>query len=358
MAEEYKDEKTEPASPRKRAEARARGQVAQSQEVNSALVILASILALSWAAPHMCREISGLARLYWGEGLHRAWTAETMQGELAFLLTHVGLALAPAIVLIGVTGILSNLMQVGFVFSGTPLQPNLSKLNPVKGAQRVFSRNALVELLKAVIKLALITWITWGTLRAEFLRLIPFHGSSLAQVLPAAGQATFHLAVRVALALLVVALADYGYQRFQFEEGLRMTREEVKEEMRQSEGDPRVRARIRSLQRALSRRRMMQDVPRADVVITNPTHYAVALRYRSGEVNAPVVLAKGARLLAQRIKEIARDHGIPRVEDRVLAQALYKSVEVGQAIPMQFYEAVAEVLAFIYRLRARRAGVA
>ncbi|HVP38757.1 MAG TPA: flagellar biosynthesis protein FlhB [Candidatus Saccharimonadales bacterium] len=358
MAEENKDEKTEPASPRKRAEARSRGQVAQSQEVNSALVLLASILALSWAAPHMARELGGLARLYWGEGIHRAWSAESAQGEVTFLLVHVGWAMAPALLLIGLTGVLSNLMQVGFVFSGAPLTPKLSNLNPIKGAQRIFSRNGLVELVKAIVKLAIITWLTWGTLRDEFLRLIPFHGSDLSQVLPAAGRATYHLALRVTLGLLLVALADYGWKRFQFEENLKMTREEVKDEAKQSEGDPRVRARMRALQRAMSRRRMMQDVPKADVVISNPTHYAVALRYRGGQMSAPVVLAKGARLLAQRIKEIARNHNVPMVEDRVLARALYQAVEVGQEIPIQFYEAVAEVLAFVYRLRARRAGVA
>ena len=358
MSDEHKDEKTEPASPRKRAEARAKGQVAQSQEVNSALVLLASIFAISWTAPHMAREVAGMARLYWGEGLHRVWTAETLQSEMAFLLTHTFMAVAPLVLAICITGLLSNVMQVGFMFSVTPLQPSLSKLNPIKCAGRIFSRNGLVELAKALIKLSIITWVTWGTLQSEFLRLVPFHGSDLGQILAAAGQATFHLALRVTLALLVVALADYGYQRFQFEEGLRMTKEEVKDEARQSDGDPRVRARIRSLQRAMARRRMMQNVPQADVVITNPTHYAIALKYKSGQMAAPTVLAKGARLLALRIKEIARDHGIPMVEDRPLAQALYKSVEVGQEIPMQFYEAVAEVLAFVYRLRARRAGVA
>ncbi|MBI5837309.1 MAG: flagellar biosynthesis protein FlhB [Candidatus Eisenbacteria bacterium] len=358
MAEDHKDEKTEPASPKKRREARERGQVAQSQEVNSALVLLASILALSWATPHMAREIGGLARLYWGEGLQRAWSAESAQGELTFLLLHVGKAIAPAILVIGVVGVASNLMQVGVIFSGEPIKPNLEKLNPIKGAQRIFSKNGLVELLKALIKLSLITWITWGTLRTEFLGLLPFFGSDLAHVLPAAGKATYHLALRVTLGLLVVAVADYGWQRFQFEQGLMMTREEVKDEFKQAEGDPRMKARMRALQRSMLRRRMLQDVPRADVVITNPTHYAVALRYKSGEMNAPTVVAKGARLIALRIKELAREHHVPMVEDVPLAQALYKSAEVGKEIPLQFYEAVAEVLAFVYRLRARRAGVA
>ncbi len=358
MAEEHKDEKTEPASPRKRAEARARGQVAQSQEVNSALVLLASILAISWAAPHMGRELAGMARTYWGGGLSRAWTAQSAPGELAFLLRHTASAIAPVVLLIAAVGVASNLMQVGVMFSPEPLRPKLGNLNPLKGAQRIFSRNGLVELAKALVKLAIITWITWGTLRSEFLGLLPYFGSDLAHVLPAAGKATYHLALRVTLGLLVVAIADYAWQRFQFEEGLKMTREEVKEEDRQSEGDPRVRARMRSIQRAMARRRMMQDVPKADVVITNPTHYAVALRYQSGEMNAPTVVAKGARLLAQRIKEIAREHGIPMVEDVALARALYKGVEVGREVPIQFYEAVAEVLAFVYRLRARRAGVA
>ncbi len=330
--------------------------MAQSQEVNSALVLLASILALTWVGPHVAEEIGRLARLYWGEGLHRAWTETSAQSEMAFLFTRLAIAVGPLVLLIGVAGTASNLLQVGFVMSLDPIKPNLGKLNPLEGSKRLFSKNGLIELLKATIKISIITWISWGTLSGEFGRLTPLMGSGLSQILPAIGGAVSRLALRITLSLFLVAIADYGWQRFQFEESLRMTKEEVKDEAKQSEGDPRMKARLRAMQRSLGRRRMMQEVPRADVVITNPTHFAIALKYESGRNEAPVVLAKGQNLIAQRIKEIAREHGIPMVEDRPLAQALFKSAEIGQEIPMQFYEAIAEVLAFVYRLRARRSG--
>lgn len=330
--------------------------MAQSQEVNSALVLLASILALTWVGPHTAREVGNLARLYWGEGLHRAWTQTSIQGEMAFLFTRLAIAVGPLVILIGVAGTVSNLLQVGFMMSLDPIKPNLNKLNPLEGSKRLFSKNGLIELLKASIKITIISWISWGTLRGEFERLTPLMGSGLSQILPAVGGAVSRLSLRITMSLFLVAIADYGWQRFQFEESLRMTREEVKDEAKQSEGDPRMKARLRAMQRSLGRRRMMQEVPRADVVITNPTHFAVALKYESGKNEAPVVLAKGQNLIAQRIKEIAREHGIPMVEDRPLAQALFKTAEIGQEIPMQFYETVAEVLAFVYRLRARRSG--
>ena len=357
MADDSKEDKTEPASARKRADARAKGQVARSQEVNSALVLLASILALTWVGPHTGQEIASLARLYWGEGLHRAWTQTSVQGEMAFLLQHVAIALGPLLLLIGLAGVASNVLQVGFMLSAEPLKPNFSKLNPISGFKRLFSKNGMVELVKATIKIVVIGWVSWGTLRGEYGRLTPLMGAGLSQILPAVGTAVTHLALRLTLTLLLVALADYGWQKFEFEEGLRMTKEEVKDEAKQSEGDPRMKGRIRAMQRAMSRRRMMQDVPQADVVITNPTHYAIALRYESGKMDAPIVLAKGQNLIARRIKEIARDHNIPMVEDKPLAQALWKTAEIGSPIPMQFYEAIAEVLAFVYRLRARRREV-
>jgi len=263
------------------------------------------------------------------------------------------LLLAPLAGTLVVVALGVNFAQVGFVLSWKPLAPKLSALSPTRGFGRIFSKQGGVELVKSLIKVALIAGIAWLTLRHEFAQLTARIGSDPLPTYLQAATVLLKLGLRVGLALLVLALFDYAFQRWDFEKSIMMSVKEVEEELRQTEGDPRLRARVRSVQREMARRRMMAKVPEADVVVTNPTHLAVALRYDRETMRAPTVIAKGERYLAQRIRELAEQHDVPIVEDKPLARLLYK-VEIEHEIPAALFRAVAELLAYVYRLQARR----
>lgn len=268
-------------------------------------------------------------------------------------LSHAAKAFLPVIGVAMVVGVVVNLLQVGVMFTAEPLSPNWARLNPVAGFTRLFSRRAFVESVKTLLKVLLIGWLTFSAVRADAAMLLRTSEIDPLMVLMLVGQLLYKMAWRVGLAMLVLALLDYGFQRWEYEKSLRMTKEEVKQELKQTEGDPQVRSRIRARQQAIARRRMMQAVPKADVVVTNPTHYAVALQYDAQKMAAPTVVAKGMNLIALRIREIAQQHGVPIVENPPLAQSLYRTVDIGEQIPPELYQAVAEVLAYVYRLRRR-----
>jgi flagellar biosynthetic protein FlhB len=251
-------------------------------------------------------------------------------------------------------GIVANCLQVGFLFTAYPLQPKLERINPIEGCKRIFSRRALVELFKASVKIFLVAYVAYSTIVPNMSLFPALLDMSINNVLKSIGELCSQLFLRTTVLLLVLAVFDYAFQYWEHDKSLKMSKKELKEEYRQYEGDPYVRSRIRQRQRQLSVSRMMQEVPKADVVITNPTHYAVALRYLPGEMPAPVIIAKGIDNLALRIKALAEEHKIIIYEDPALAQALYKSVDVGKIIPPELYEAVARVLAFIYRLQPAR----
>jgi flagellar biosynthetic protein FlhB len=233
------------------------------------------------------------------------------------------------------------------------LQPKLDKLNVVNGLKRLLSRRSLVELVRDLLKLAIIGIVAWLAVRAELDRIMTLADAEPAGILTVAGWAVFRVSIKVILALLILALFDYAFQRWDFERSIRMTKQELKEEYKLYEGSPLMRSRIRQVQRELARMRMSKEIPHADVVVTNPTALAVALKYDSETMSAPTVVAKGARLLAERIKEIARSAGVPIVENKPLARALYASVEIGAIVPAELYKATAEVLAYVYRLRGK-----
>ncbi len=268
-------------------------------------------------------------------------------------LSHAARAFLPVIGVAMVVGVVVNLLQVGVTFTAEPLAPNWARLNPVAGFTRLFSRRAFVDSVKTLLKVLLIGWLTFSAVRADAAMLLRTSEIDPLMVMMLVGQLLYKMAWRVGLAMLVLALLDYGFQRWEYEKSLRMTKEEVKQEMKQTEGDPQVKSRIRARQQAIARRRMMQAVPKADVVVTNPTHYAVALQYDAQKMAAPTVVAKGMNLIAWRIREIAQRHGVPIVENPPLAQSLYRTVDIGEQIPPELYQAVAEVLAYVYRLRRR-----
>ena len=260
------------------------------------------------------------------------------------------MVLGPLLAAVFVAGLVSNAAQVGLVFSWEPLAPKGSRLDPISGLSRMFSARSAVELAKSLAKVTIITYMVFSCLRAEYPMIIGLTGCDARDIAAGIGGLMYRLLLRAAVVLLMIAGIDYGYQRYQNEKGLKMTKQEVKEDYKRSEGDPMLKGKIRRRQRQMTRNRMMAQVAKADVVITNPTHFAVALKYDAEKMTAPVVLAKGQRLVAQRIKEIAREENVPLVENVQLARALYKSTEVGDQIPAELYQAVAEILAYVFQL--------
>jgi flagellar biosynthetic protein FlhB len=341
--------KTESATPRKREEARKRGQVPRSTELTSALGLLGMLGVLNIAGGYMLDEMAAVARHAWGGlGSFHLNGAGLERHALSFgleLLAILGPVLLGALLL----GIGGNVVQFGFLFAPEAIKLRWDNVLPTKGFERLFSRRTAVETVKAFLKIGLIGLTAWLTVSGRTDELLAMMNSNLAGFYPAIGSLASLVMLRVGLVMLALALVDYVYQRWEYAESLKMSKQEVKDEYRQMEGDPLIKARIRRLQQEASRRRMFAELPKADVVITNPTHLAVALRYDGATMDAPVVVAKGARLMAERIKSIAAEHKIPVMENKPLARALYAGVPVGAQVPSTFFAAIAEVLAFVYQ---------
>ncbi|MCL6475844.1 MAG: flagellar biosynthesis protein FlhB [Firmicutes bacterium] len=345
------EERTEQATPRRRQEARRRGQVARSVDLSSVAVFLAVVLVLNAVSEGALQGAMESIRFALTNLSHTEFSPALALSFVMGCLSHAAKAFLPVVGVAMVVGVVVNLLQVGVMFTAEPLAPNWARINPVSGFVRLFSRRAFVEGTKMLLKVLLIGWLAFSAVRADAAMLLRTSEIDPLMVLMLVGQLLYKIAWRVGLAMLVLAVLDYGFQRWEYEKSLRMTKEEVKQEMKQTEGDPQVKSRIRARQQAIARRRMMQAVPKADVVVTNPTHYAVALQYDSQKMAAPTVVAKGMNFIALRIREIALQHGVPIVENPPLAQSLYRTVEVGEQIPPALYQAVAEVLAYVYRLR-------
>jgi flagellar biosynthetic protein FlhB len=261
--------------------------------------------------------------------------------------------LAPLLLILMIVAILINLAQTGILFTVEALTPKASKIDPIKGFERVFSKRSLVELAKSILKIVIVGWVAFSAFKNDIPRMIPLLYQENAQIFSILGELSFEIMVKSCCVILVLAILDYIYQKWEYEQNLMMTKQEVKDEFKQSEGDPMVKSRIRSIQREMARRRMMEEVPKADVIITNPTHLSIALKYKPLEgMKAPLIVAKGANNIAFKIREIAAKHNIPLVENKPLAQNLYK-LELGTEIPSNFYQAVAEILAYVYGLKKR-----
>jgi len=347
------DDRTEQATPRKRQEVRQKGQVARSGEINAAFGLLACLIALRVAGPYMAGNLEALVRS--GFQLAPESTLSLAQAKASMLCTATAMAkiMAPLLGAAMVAGVVSNVCQVGFNFTLQPLNPDWSRINPVRGFARIFSVRALVELAKSLLKVCVVGWVTYSYLRHNYQLVAAMSAMGHAEIYATLGYLAWHLFLRAAAALILIAALDYVFQRFQFERSIRMTKQEVKDEWKRSEGDPLVKSRLRQRHRELARARMMQEVARATVVVTNPVHVAVGLRYEPREMEAPEVVAKGQRLVAERIKEVARENGVPIVENPELARALFDEVEIGRRIPADLYQAVAEIIAFVYRLSGR-----
>jgi flagellar biosynthesis protein FlhB len=355
MAENSYQDRTEKATPKRRQDARKKGQVAQSREVPSVMILVMSLGVFFFAGSWMFWNLVG----YMSEALRSSAQlriAEVADAKVFVLQTAriVFRILLPLLLVIFVAGMAGNVIQSGFLLSSEALAPKWTKLNPVSGLKRLFSLRSLVELVKSIVKILFVAAVAFLMIKQE-LGLIPtLTRQSVPDIFAFAVRVAFTICLNVCLALILLAILDYAFQRWEYEKSLRMTKQEVKDENKQTEGDPKIKARIRSIQMETARQRMMAAVPEADVVITNPTHLAVALRFDAARMIAPQVVAKGAGYVAERIKQIAAENDVPLVEDKPLARTLYKIVEVGQPIPADLYKAVAEVLAYVYRLRGVR----
>lgn len=351
MAEESFSERSEEATPKRHEEAKKKGQVAKSREIPSVMILMAGVSALFLLGTLMYRQLS----LVTVQLLRRVGTfsldAANIQALNSELIQSVLLILIPFLIVVTATSILGHSVQSGMVFSTETLKLDWSKISPWKGLRRILSKDSLVELLKSLFKILIIGGVAWLTIKKEWPRIILLTGQEPGLLFRSICAISWSLVLRIGLVMMLLAGFDYLFQRWSYQKGLRMTKQEIKEEFKMTEGDPLIKSRIRSIQRQLTRRRMMAEVPKADVIITNPAHLAVALYYKSREMEAPKVVAKGAGWIAQKIVEIGRHHQIPVVENKPLAQVLYKTIDLGQMIPSTLYQVVADILAYVYRIK-------
>ena len=356
MADESSgQEKSEAPTSRRIQEARKKGDVAKSMEVPSAAVLLAGLLTLYFASDFMMDRLLFLLRHYLGN-LH---TFQITTGNMPMLtresMLETGLIVAPVMGVIFITALAANYAQVGILFTTEKLIPKFDKIDPIQGFSRLFSKQTLANVVKSVGKLLIIGYVSYTEIKKALPGILPLMDQEPVLILAFMGRVAFWIFLKSALIIALLAAIDYAFQRWQFMEKMKMTKQEIKDEAKQTEGDPHVKGRIRSIQMQMARQRMMAEVPKADVVITNPTRLAIALRYDPLAMAAPMVLAKGAGVIAQKIREIAEEHGIPLVEDKPLAQALYKSVGLNESIPENLFQTVAEVLAYVYSIKRKRA---
>ncbi|HEX7672747.1 MAG TPA: flagellar biosynthesis protein FlhB [Bdellovibrio sp.] len=352
MAEEN-DEKTEQATDARREEFRKQGNVAHTKELASAVLLLAAAGSVYALGRFFFKNFYELFHYSFGPDLVKTiregqfTEAFRMNGEKALIL------IAPVMGIAGILGAASSIAQVGFLQVEDALTPNFEKINPVEGFKRVFSLRAVVEALKSLLKMAAIGIVLYFLLRGEVHQVPYLMSYSIEQIITYLGAVVVKLLGGVGAMMLVLAGADYFYQRWDLEKKMMMTKQEIKEEHKQREGDPMIKSRIRRIQREMASKRMMADVPKADVVITNPTHIAVVLKY-SDNLPAPQLVAMGADSVAENIKALAREHNIPIVENKPLARTIFKTMKIGQVIPRELFVAVAEVLSYVYRLRRKK----
>lgn len=349
------DDRTEPATGKRREEARSRGQVARSQELSSALLLLTATLVLYLLGGQLLSGLVGLMRHHLGQVLGVQLTPTQAHGVVLNTGLQTAMVLAPFMGALVLVALVSNVAQVGFMVNSSALSFKWERLNPAAGMKRLFAPGRLLmETGKSPLKFAVVGLLVYRTISAHLSEIPLLVEMAPRQTLTWIGQLCFQLALRVSLAFFVMAAVDYGYQRWQFEKSIRMTKAEVKDEAKQADGDPAVKGKIKGMQRQAAMHRMMTDVPKADVVVVNPIHFAVAMQYDSTSMEAPKVVAKGARLVAERIVAAAKANGVPIVEDPPLARALYKGVSIGQQIPIHLYKVVAEILSYVYQMSGKR----
>jgi flagellar biosynthetic protein FlhB len=352
MAENDGQERTESPTQKRLDDARKKGHIPRSRDLNTSAVVLVGGAALYFLGGHMGTKLHAMMQQSLSPSREQALDASYMLGALEGAAAQAFWLIVPAFGLVFVAALLAPLALGGWSFSSEALQPKFERLNPLQGVKRMFSLRSLIELVKALAKFGVVAVIAVLVLKHEAPQLMGLGREPIHQAIAHAVQLCGSALLIVASGLLIIAGIDVPYQLWQYHKDLKMTRQEIKDELKESEGSPEVKGRIRQIQQEMAQRRMMQEVPKADVVVTNPTHYAVALRYDEKKMRAPVVVAKGKDLLAARIREIAKENGVPLFEAPPLARVLYRDLEIGREIPAALYVAVAQVLSYVFALRA------
>ncbi len=348
---ETAQERTEQPTPRRREEARKKGKVAKSTELNSVVVLLTGILSLKLTLEAYGHHLSEFLASIYQDASTLDLTPQTLPYISLFVLKVFAFVTLPVLLSIMIAGGVINFVQVGPLLSSKAFKPDFSKMNPLNGIKRMFSLNSLVELIKGNLKILIVALVAYMVVNKYLGDIDNYAYISVEEQINLLGMLFLELSVKVGMVLLIMALADFGYQKYQYEKSLKMSKQEIKDEAKQYDGNPQIKSAIRSKQYQMARMRMMKEVPEATVVVTNPTHIAIALKYEpKSKQDAPIVVAKGKLKLAERIKAIAKKHGVPVIENKPLARGLYDACEVGKEIPAAFYQAVAEVLSQVYKM--------
>ena len=350
----FAGEKTEKATPKKRQDARKKGQVLKSQDVSAAILLLILFLFLFFIAPSMLEGIISFLT----QALHRNMLIETISIETVMkmykdAIQEMAWIVLPIMVIAMVVSIGANYLQFGLLFTTETLKLDLKKMDPIKGIKKIISVRAIINLIKSLLKVTLLGVVTFAIIWIYLEEVLELAFKSPWESLTTVAYLSGLMGIAAAIMLLLISILDYFYERYEYEKNLKMSKQDVKDEHKNSEGDPLIKSKIKQRQREMAMRRMMQEVPHADVVITNPTHFAIALKYDETSMDAPRVIAKGTDFVAQKIKLIAKEHDVVMVENRPLARAMYDQVEIGDPVPEEFFKAVAEILAYVYRIKRK-----
>jgi len=353
MGEQDSGEKTEEPTPHKLEEARKKGQTAKSKDLTSAIMLMVSFFMLQSTAVSIWEKFTSYS--------YKVYTfipIDLTQSLVGFLLMEglkvMLLILAPIFGATFITALVVELFQTGFVMSFDPLEPKLEKLNPIEGAKKFFKLKQYVELMKSLLKMSIVIFLIYTVIKEDFILVTLSSQFDLWKIMGFTGEMASKIVTRVGIFYLIIAIFDYFYQKYEFIKSLKMSKKEIKDEYKRLEGDPLIKQRQRDAQRQMSQNRQMGAVPNADVVVTNPIHLAIAISYKPNKMKAPLVLAKGRRLVAKEIRRIAQENKIPIIENKSLAQAMFPLVEADREVPPEFYKAVAEILAFVYNLRKKK----
>ncbi|MHB1313909.1 MAG: flagellar biosynthesis protein FlhB [Christensenellales bacterium] len=358
MSQQQSGEKTEKATPKRKKDAREKGQVFKSTELIIAFSMIVMFGALSIFGGQMVSGIENLMRLFFNGGQNMPDVMDAAAVSSLFIKAAVQMAavLLPLLAAAFLAGLVFNFLQVGFLFSGKGAKPDFSRINMFKGFKRIFSKNTLIDLFKSIIKITVLGVVAYNEYTSRMKEMTALMGEGVQNATRFTVDILFAVAFKLAIALAILAPFDYLYQWWKYQKDLKMTKQEVKDEYKLMEGNPQIKSRIRAKQRQMGAMRMMQAVKRADVIITNPTHYAIAVEYKEGENDAPVVVAKGKDYAAKKIREKAEEYKIQIVENRAVAQHLYFFCEIGDEVPEDMYQAVAEILAYVYKLKNKLRG--
>lgn len=350
----FAGDKTEKATPKKRQDARKKGQVVKSQDVSAAFLLLALFLLLYFWAPSMLESMFS----FFHQSIEKNMLIESLNQDTVMeiysqsLMEMAKIAL-PILLVAMVIGIAANFFQFGFLFTTEQLKFDLKKLDPIKGIKKIISLRAIVNLIKSLLKVAFIGTVTAFIIWMNLEDVLSLSLHNPWEILSTVARLTGLMGIAAAIVLILIGVLDYTYEKFDYEKNLKMSKQDIKDEYKNAEGDPKIKSKIKQRQREMAMRRMMQEIPNADVVITNPTHYAIALKYDEKSMEAPKVVAKGTDFVAQKIKLIAKENNVVMVENRPLARAMYDKVEIGDFVPEEFFKAVAEVLAYVYRIKRK-----